>query len=137
ATDLALFADAALEQVAALSHGIPRVINVLCDAALLTAFATGAKQVTPAVIDEAWRDYAPAVAPESEPQAVAIAPAAAGGHGVEPSPAAAPQVLPPVEPVFSVAAALAAAVESALATPAAASFYVSTQHPPLVISPVE
>ena len=137
ATDLALFADAALEQVAALSHGIPRVINVLCDAALLTAFATGAKQVTPAVIDEAWRDYAPAITPESEPHAVAIVPAAAIAHVVEPSPAAAPQVLPPVEPVFSVAAARAAAVESAVATPAAAPVEVAPPPPPPATPPLE
>ena len=113
ATDLALFAEPALERVAALSHGIPRVINVLCDAALLTAFATGAKQVTPAVIDEAWRDYAPAIAPEAEPQAVVIVPAAPMVRLAEPP----PQVAASAEPVFSVAAARAAAVESALAAP--------------------
>src|SRR5439155_881083 len=113
ATDLALFAEPALERVAALSHGIPRVINVLCAAALLTAFATGAKQVTPAVIDEAWRDYAPAIAPEAEPQAVVIVPAASMARVAEPP----PQVAASVEPVFSVAAARAAAVESALAAP--------------------
>src|SRR5437870_3171851 len=132
-TDLALFADPALERVAALSHGIPRVINVLCDAALLTAFASGAKQVTPAVIDEAWRDYAPAITPESEPHAVAIVPAAA----MAPSPAAAPQVLPPVEPVFSVAAARAAAAEPAVATPAAGPVEVAPPPPPPATPPLE
>jgi len=77
APDGALFAEAALERVAALSLGIPRVINVLCDAALMTAFATGASHVTPSVVDEVWRDYAPAIGPESlQPPAPVIEPAA-------------------------------------------------------------
>ena len=105
ATDLALFADAALERVGALSHGIPRVINVLCDAALLTAFATGAKQVTPTVIDEVWRDYAPAIGPDSQPPVVAIPTAAAMARMIEPPPPAAPtplKVVAPAEPAVAV-----------------------------------
>jgi len=87
APDVALFAEAALERVAALSLGIPRVINVLCDAALMTAFATGARHVTPSVIDEVWRDYAPAIGPESlQPPAPVIGPAAAMARLAEPLP---------------------------------------------------
>jgi len=87
APDVALFAEAALERVAALSLGIPRVINVLCDAALMTAFATGASHVTPSVIDEVWRDYAPAIGPESlQPPAPVIGPAAAMARLAEPLP---------------------------------------------------
>jgi general secretion pathway protein A len=52
-----LFSGAALGRVAALSGGIPRVVNVLCDAALLVGFATGRRQVTPEVVEDAWRDY--------------------------------------------------------------------------------
>ena len=108
ATERAIFADAALERVGALSQGIPRVINVLCDAALLTAFATGARQVMPAVIDEVWRDYAPAIAPDAPSPVAAIPAAAAMARTIEPSPPAPPSPLHLVAP-----AAPAVAVQAA------------------------
>ena len=87
APDVALFEEASLERVAALSRGIPRVINVLCDAALMTAFATGSRHVTPSVIDEVWRDYAPAIGPEpQQPPAPVILPATAMARLAEPLP---------------------------------------------------
>jgi general secretion pathway protein A len=49
-------ADAAA-RIAAVSTGIPRVVNVLCDACLVTAYATNARQVTPEIVNEAWTDY--------------------------------------------------------------------------------
>lgn len=124
ATDPAIFAEAALERVGALSHGIPRVINVLCDAALLTAFATGTKQVTPAVIDEVWRDYAPSIAADAPSPLVAAPAAAAMARMIEPSPPAAPTPGPVVAPAAPVVVppapplARAAAVE-VVAPPAA------------------
>src|SRR5262245_24537227 len=54
ATRADIFAPAALAHIAAVSQGIPRVINVLCDACLVTAFATGTPEVTTAVVDEVW-----------------------------------------------------------------------------------
>jgi general secretion pathway protein A len=52
-----LFTAPALDRIAALSEGVPRVINTLCDAALLTAFAAGHRRVTEAIVEEAWREY--------------------------------------------------------------------------------
>ena len=113
APDVALFAETALERVAALSRGIPRVINVLCDAALMTAFATGAKHVTPSVIDEVWRDYAPAIGPESlQLPAPVIGPTAAMARLAEPLPASMPMNGAPVaETPFALPAAPPARVE--------------------------
>src|SRR5689334_106821 len=51
-----LFGRDALARVATLSEGIPRLVNVLCDAALLAAFAAGTRVVTAAIVDDAWRD---------------------------------------------------------------------------------
>jgi len=74
-----LFTPGAFERIAALSHGIPRLINVLCDASLLAAFAAGSRTVTPAIVEDAWRDHDSRVpgtpAPPSEP-IVAAAPVA-------------------------------------------------------------
>ena len=78
-----VFAPDALERIAEVTEGIPRPINVLCDACLVTGFAAGARLITRAIVDEAWRDYAaltapaePADAPATEPAAVAPAPVA-------------------------------------------------------------
>jgi len=38
---------------------------VLCDAALMTALRDRRQQSPRPVIDEVWRDYAPAIGPES------------------------------------------------------------------------
>src|SRR5581483_4852937 len=72
-----LFTPDALARVAEASGGIPRVVNVLCDASLMTAFAAGSATVTAAVVDEAWADFCgtalPAPAP---PPAAPLEPAA-------------------------------------------------------------
>ena len=52
-----LFPPDALASIAMLSHGIPRLVNVLCDAALLGTFAAGKRAVTPAIVEDTWRDY--------------------------------------------------------------------------------
>src|SRR5207244_8115443 len=52
-----LFPPDALASLAMLSHGIPRLVNVLCDAALLGTFAAGKRAVTPAIVEDAWRDH--------------------------------------------------------------------------------
>jgi len=52
-----LFTADALAHIADLGHGIPRLVNVLCDAALMVAFASGSRTVTPAIVEEAWHDH--------------------------------------------------------------------------------
>src|SRR5262249_38199937 len=70
ASDLSIFAPDALERVADVTQGIPRLVNVLCDACLVTGFATGTRHITRAMVDEAWADYASLAAPgESDPTA--------------------------------------------------------------------
>lgn len=65
-----LFHASAVEKIAAHSRGIPRIINIICDNALLIGFAASKKTVSAATIDEVARDLrlnqqgsAPEVAP--------------------------------------------------------------------------
>jgi type II secretory pathway predicted ATPase ExeA len=51
-----LFHASAIEKIAAHSRGIPRIINIICDNALLIAFAASKKTVSAATIDEVARD---------------------------------------------------------------------------------
>lgn len=51
-----IFTPAALRRLFRLSHGIPRVINLLCDRALLGAFARGEGQVTRRLLGQAARE---------------------------------------------------------------------------------
>ncbi|MBA4284467.1 MAG: hypothetical protein C0434_02910 [Xanthomonadaceae bacterium] len=48
-----LFTDAAMRRVHLYSQGIPRQINVICDRALLGAYARGLRSVTPSIVDQA------------------------------------------------------------------------------------
>jgi general secretion pathway protein A len=48
-----LFADPAIDKLYKLSGGVPRLINVLCDRALLGVFAHGQKQVTKSILKKA------------------------------------------------------------------------------------
>ena len=48
-----LFTDAAMRRVHHYARGIPRQINVICDRALLGAYARGLRAVTPAIVDQA------------------------------------------------------------------------------------
>lgn len=54
--DPAIFTPDALESIHSCSGGIPRVVNVLCDNALLTGFALGRKEIDPAIIHEVAED---------------------------------------------------------------------------------
>src|SRR5579883_2719798 len=87
-----LFTPEALARVAEASGGIPRVVNVLCDASLMTAFAAGSPAVTAAVVDEAWADFCGTVAPPPPPPPAPPSPAT-------PPPAPAPEATaePPAE----------------------------------------
>jgi general secretion pathway protein A len=51
-----LFHPAAIEKIAAHSRGIPRLVNIICDNALLIAFAASKKAVSGTTIDEVARD---------------------------------------------------------------------------------
>jgi general secretion pathway protein A len=51
-----IFTAMALEQIYRYSEGTPRLINTLCDNAMMSAFALRKEQVAPEVIEEAARD---------------------------------------------------------------------------------
>jgi general secretion pathway protein A len=51
-----LFTPEAIQRVAAYSRGIPRLINIICDNALLIAYATTQKTIAAATINEVARD---------------------------------------------------------------------------------
>jgi general secretion pathway protein A len=59
-----LFHSDAVEKIALYSKGIPRLINVICDNALVIAFAASEKNVSADVIGEVVRDLR--IAPESQ-----------------------------------------------------------------------
>ena len=97
-----LFPPDALARLAMLSHGIPRLVNVLCDAALLGTFAAGKRAVTPAIVEDAWRDYdtggtAPVmpVRPPTPPPAPAVTVARLASVAEPPAPTPAPFVETP------------------------------------------
>ena len=58
------FSARAVRRVHALSHGVPRRINLLCDRALLGAYAAGAREVSATIVNRAAREVfdAPAAA---------------------------------------------------------------------------
>jgi general secretion pathway protein A len=51
------FTPAALAKVWSASHGIPRIVNVICDNAMMIAFADGKRRITNRVIAEAVREF--------------------------------------------------------------------------------
>ncbi len=51
-----LFTPGAIRKIYKLSSGIPRVINILCDRALLGAYSINARVITPAIIKQAARE---------------------------------------------------------------------------------
>ncbi|WNB75425.1 ExeA family protein [Methylomonas koyamae] len=80
-----LFSAAAIRRIYRYSAGVPRLINILCDRALLGAYATDAGRITPAIVSRSAREslglkswlprWLPAVA-----AAVLVAGAMAGGY---------------------------------------------------------
>jgi general secretion pathway protein A len=52
-----IFTKAALREIVRTARGIPRVINVLCDNSLITAFGYGKKKVGIGVVKEITRDF--------------------------------------------------------------------------------
>ncbi|WP_026841438.1 AAA family ATPase [Citrifermentans bremense] len=55
--DCIIFTNGALNQIVQASRGIPRVINVLCDNSLITAFGYGKKRVGCGIVREITRDF--------------------------------------------------------------------------------
>jgi type II secretory pathway predicted ATPase ExeA len=51
-----LFDPDAVEQIAAYSKGIPRLVNIICDSALLIAYGESKKKVAAEMIQEVARD---------------------------------------------------------------------------------
>ena len=68
-----LFADAAMKRVHRYSHGIPRQINIICDRALLGAYAKGLRTVRPEIVDHAAAETLGS-APAGAPPALKAAP---------------------------------------------------------------
>ncbi|MGH8443305.1 MAG: ExeA family protein, partial [Nevskiaceae bacterium] len=52
----AVFTPRALVAIHQQARGVPRLINVLCDRALLGAYASGSREVTPEIVDRAARE---------------------------------------------------------------------------------
>ena len=53
---LDLFSEEACQSVFKAADGVPRLINQLCDHALLVAYVAGCRMIDPAQIEEAWAD---------------------------------------------------------------------------------
>jgi general secretion pathway protein A len=51
-----LFSEECIQLVYGYTHGIPRLINSLCNGVLQTGFAMQSREITPAIIEEAARD---------------------------------------------------------------------------------
>jgi len=51
-----LFTPAAVQAIQRHSRGVPRLVNILCDRALLGAYATGQKTITPDLVERAARE---------------------------------------------------------------------------------
>jgi general secretion pathway protein A len=73
------FTPEAMARVAQCSRGIPRLVNVICDNALVAAFASGDQTIEASHIDSAARDLDLYASPVGETPAVAI-PATPGEH---------------------------------------------------------
>lgn len=68
-----LFAPGAIEEVYRATGGVPRLVNQVCDHALMLAYAAGATQVTKAGIEEAWSDLQQLPTPWAETPAATAA----------------------------------------------------------------
>lgn len=62
------FAPGALERLHDYTRGTPRLVNILCDKLLLSAFASGGRAVDAAMVDRAIREHEGGVEPEAAPR---------------------------------------------------------------------
>jgi general secretion pathway protein A len=63
--DRTIFTSNALESIHSYSGGIPRIVNVLCDNALLTGYALGRKEIDTGIIREVAEDLSITTNPEA------------------------------------------------------------------------
>jgi hypothetical protein len=63
--DRTIFTPNALESIHSYSGGIPRIVNVLCDNALLTGYALGRKEIDTGIIREVAEDLSITTNPEA------------------------------------------------------------------------
>jgi general secretion pathway protein A len=97
--DPATFAPDAVARIAEVTAGIPRLVNVLCDAALVVGFAEGVRRIGRAAVDEAWADYAHLAPAPAPPPAVPLEPESAPPVAETPAgDAAAAEAVEPVAP---------------------------------------
>ena len=129
ARDLDIFTPEALEKIAQVTSGIPRLVNVLCDACLMAGFATGQSRVGVQLVEDAWADYDRSNdVPQTVPPAMSAsktAPAAAVPAVPVPVIAAPPVVEPPVVVVSPPPAPVVTPTPAAATVPA-----------PMIASPV-
>jgi general secretion pathway protein A len=78
-----LFTPDSVEQIALFSRGIPRLINVICDNALLAAYRAGRKSVSPEMIQKVVCDLR--LTDESEPEAERFQNGQGSLHSSEPN----------------------------------------------------
>jgi general secretion pathway protein A len=78
-----LFAPDSVEQIALFSKGIPRLINIICDNALLAAYRAGRKSVSPEMIQKVACDLR--LADEFEPKAERFQNGKGSFHSSEPN----------------------------------------------------
>lgn len=124
--DTALFTPAAVQRVHRLSGGVPRLVNVLCDRALLGAYADGTRSVTPKFVDAAAQEVlggTPSGSSTAQPRWL-LPVAAAGllmlglGLGLLLRPAAEPEAQPQLPaPIAAPAPATVASEQSHAARP--------------------
>jgi len=54
--DQTLFPATCIDLIYSYTHGIPRLVNTLCDSTLQVGFGMRSKQIVPAIVEEAARD---------------------------------------------------------------------------------
>ncbi|RZU42455.1 ExeA family protein [Edaphobacter modestus] len=70
-----IFTADALNRIFRYSHGIPRIINLLCEHCLIVAYVEQVQEVSPAIVDGVASEL------ELETQPFLVSPVAFGGHG--------------------------------------------------------
>jgi general secretion pathway protein A len=91
------FSRAAAETIAEISGGIPRMVNILCDNALLGAFSNNERVVTPAAVVEAARSLRYAVTAAPVPHAATGEAPRPVEEEIDPRGGAIPEPLPTLE----------------------------------------
>ena len=125
-----IFSSGALSEVYRLSAGVPRIINVTCDRALLGAYTQETRRVTPALVRRAaaevygrlflprWVGWAAGIGVAAALVAVGVLTFEVWQHSTPVAQQAAPRIA--VAPVVAAAPAVDLPVHGAMATPTAA-----------------